>query len=41
MATEVTVILRFERPPPSEDEMRELLEEEFDCDVVEYDEWEV
>jgi len=40
MATEVTVVLRFESPP-SEEELREALEFEFDCDVVEYEEEEV
>jgi len=41
MATEITVILRFDQTPPSEDDLRADLEEEFDCVVVEYEEWEV
>ena len=37
MAVERTVLLRFENPLP-EEEMREILEEELDCIVIEVEE---
>ncbi len=40
MSIEVTLVLRFEHPPV-EDDFREELENEFECDVIEYEEEEV
>lgn len=38
MDVEVTVVFRRHWPPPEEDKVRALLEEEFDVDVTEYEE---
>ena len=39
MAAEITITIRFEQPPVEED-LRTLLEDEFDAIVLEYDEQE-
>jgi len=41
MATEVTIILRFETLAPIEEDLRAQLEDEFDCTVVAYEEEDV
>jgi hypothetical protein len=41
VATEVTIVLRFETTPPIEEDLRAQLEDEFDCVVIECEEEDV
>jgi len=43
MAVELTIILYFATgsPPPTEEDLRQLLEDEFDCEVITAEEEEV